>query len=688
MRWIDVARRAVVASLAISLGWTASAQNNAPAGTEPPPAAEEEGGSNVQIRSIRVVPPPAPSLEPRIAFLDEAFPFDAAQPAAGHWMGNVLTPIGVPAGSLLIEKDSSGAWRVVASLPPLNVPHRTCTDVVIEGRLVRFTFPVYPKTSGVLTFEGEVSEDGQRLAGRVSVPEPLINDHVRMENLRREYDNKPVMSAEEVDALRRQVAAESRFEFGRAPTPMSLPEPLAFGGKVQLFEDFAFDITVVAAQTPGGNWVAHIDIPDQMIAAWAIDRVERDGERLTLIMGGAIESKFEGVVAPDNSTYKGTFHQAEEAIPFEFKRLPDYTVPAYVMPDLEEPGEEVPASPVANRPQYPGDPLPYLSIDTTIRTEDGELLAGTLSVPNGEGPFPTAVLLSGTGPHDRDYLAYGHKVNLVLADRLTRAGFAVLRYDERGTGKSSGRFQGVTTIDFARDAASVAKHARALDKVNPEKVGFIGHGEGAIAAILAAKMIDDPAFVVLLGAPGLDGAAHEVGRTESTIASLEADAALKQAVVDAERALIEAFVAGEPEERTHELALAFADAQRALAEASGARTTSRESTARMRVARLRSPWMSALLAIDPAAELAALDCPVLACWGDLDRECPPASHRAPLEDAAKAAGVAFTAKVYPSRNHLFQPAETGETREYSKSTITFDEQAMKDIAAWIAEWTK
>src|SRR5688500_17261672 len=161
---------------------------------------------------------------------------------------------------------------------------------------------------------------------------------------------------------------------------------------------------------------------------------------------------------------------------------------------------------VVRRPQVPRPPFPYRAENVTVQSVPGVRLAGTLTVPQGAGPHPAVLLVSGSGPQDRDESLMGHKPFLVLSDYLTRRGIAVLRLDDRGTSASTGTFAGATSDDFARDAEAAVRWLRARPEVADDRVGIVGHSEGGLIAPLVASRTRDVAFVVLLAGPGTPSA--------------------------------------------------------------------------------------------------------------------------------------------------------------------------------------
>ena len=186
-----------------------------------------------------------------------------------------------------------------------------------------------------------------------------------------------------------------------------------------------------------------------------------------------------------------------------------------------------------NRPQTPVAPFPYRAFDVRIDnpSAEGVTLAGTLTLPEGEGPFPAAVLISGSGPQDRNETVWTHQPFAVLADHLTRNGIAVLRYDDRGYADSTGDFASSTSMDFASDARAVTEWLRTQPVIDANAVGLIGHSEGGLIAPVVAAGNPDIAYIVLLAGPGTDGqeiildqsiaAARASGRSEADLLTAE-----------------------------------------------------------------------------------------------------------------------------------------------------------------------
>src|SRR5690606_4160698 len=158
------------------------------------------------------------------------------------------------------------------------------------------------------------------------------------------------------------------------------------------------------------------------------------------------------------------------------------------------------------RPQDPSMPYGYYTEDVTFRNDQADVtLSGTLTLPSKEGTYPVVVLISGSGPQDRNSEYAGHRPFLVIADYLTKNGIAVLRYDDRGYGQSTGNFNIGTSMDFSYDVESAVAYLNTRKEIKNDQIGLIGHSDGAMIAPMVAARSNDVSFIVLLAGPGVAG---------------------------------------------------------------------------------------------------------------------------------------------------------------------------------------
>ena len=323
------------------------------------------------------------------------------------------------------------------------------------------------------------------------------------------------------------------------------------------------------------------------------------------------------------------------------------------------------------------------STDVGFRNDAaGVDLAGTFSVPRGQGagPFPAVVLVHGSGPHSRDEEVLGHKVFLVLADHLNRRGIAVLRYDKRGIGKSTGAYQGATTLDFADDAEAAVRFLRSRPEVDRQRLGILGHSEGGLIAPLVASRDPALAFVVMLAGPGVRGADLMVEQ----LALAARDAGVAEPQIARQRAFNRPLFAAIADAAQPDAARAKAAALYEAAERQG---TLPSDMTRERLARFTDPWFFTFLRHDPAPALRLLRQPVLAINGELDQQVPAALDLAAIRQAL-AGNRRAVVKELPGLNHLMQTASSGGVSEYARIEETMSPLALETVSGWIAETVK
>jgi dienelactone hydrolase len=342
-----------------------------------------------------------------------------------------------------------------------------------------------------------------------------------------------------------------------------------------------------------------------------------------------------------------------------------------------------PAEPI-RRPQTPAAPFPYRSEEVSAESAPGVTLAGTLTLPEGTGPFPAVVLVSGTGPQDRDMTIAEHQTFAVLADALTRAGIATLRFDDRGAGASTGDYATATLDDLVLDARAMLGLLKARADVS--MVGVVGHSEGGYTAL---RLRDEADFLVSMAGPAVTGADLYVRQMEAQalLAGVDSSGAVQFGA--AIRAAMAPMLAA-PDAPTDSLLAATEDAfnQGLIPMRTAARTALGLSgpgypQVRTTIAQfLLSPGFRSFARFDPAPHLAALTTPTLALFGGLDSQVPADQNAPPLRDAI-AGRAGSEVVVFDAANHLFQTAETGAIQEYGQIEQTIDPVVLARLVAWI-----
>ncbi len=447
---------------------------------------------------------------------------------------------------------------------------------------------------------------------------------------------------------------------GEAPAPIEG----VWQGMLRL-EGGELRLIFVLERASDGGLTGAINSPDQAMAGIPLSKVEVEGTGVRF-EAAAIAAEFEGQLAEDGDSIPGVWRQSGLELPVRLTR-----------------SARAPATP--RRPQEPPDKVPYRVEEVAYDSLDpGVRLAGTLTVPASAGPFPAVLLITGSGPQDRDESLLGHRPFAVLADHLTLNGIAVLRVDDRGVGKSTGDFTAATSEDFADDAEAGFRWLRARPEVDRGKVGLLGHSEGAIVAPLVAAREPAVAFLILLAAPGVPGEQILYRQGELILRAGGADEETVEASRALQRALFNAVRDAADGATAHAAARAVLSRRAKALE--GPERDQAEAMFDLQAAEVASPWFRFFLRHDPAPVLAKVRCPVLAVWGEKDLQVPPDQNRPPLEAALAAGGnQRVAARVLPGLNHLLQPAMTGHPGEYGQIEETIDTVALQLIVFWIQD---
>jgi pimeloyl-ACP methyl ester carboxylesterase len=410
-----------------------------------------------------------------------------------------------------------------------------------------------------------------------------------------------------------------------------------------------------------------MDSLDQGAMGIPIDTVRVSARKLHCALA-KLHAGFDGTLSEDGKQIAGSWSQAGMSLPLTFARGDASSMAA------------------PKRPQEPKPPFPYDSEDVSYPNPRANVtLAGTMTRPRGAGPFPVVLLITGSGPQDRDEMLLGHKPFYVLADYLTRQGIAVLRVDDRGIGKSTGNYAQATTGDFADDVIAGIDYLKTRADVDKTHIGLLGHSEGGMVAPIVAAKNQDVAFIVLLAGPGVP-ADDILVRQASLI--MKANGATDAMIKDNEAAQRQMFaiVRAEKDPKAAEPKLrAVADElQKKLAAANPAMAAEAKASLAGSVQMVNSPWFRYWLGLDPAATLRQVKQPVLALNGSLDLQVDPKQNLPVVEKALKDGGNQdVTAQELPNLNHLFQTAKTGSPTEYSTIEETMSPLALKTIGDWI-----
>lgn len=424
---------------------------------------------------------------------------------------------------------------------------------------------------------------------------------------------------------------------------------------------------------PDGSVNVTMDSIDQGAKGIPVDVVTYKDGNLHLGIK-SIRGTFDGTLKEDGNTIEGEWKQSELALLLVLSRVNE--------------------TPDTRREQDPVKPYPYSEEEVSYENKEaGIKLAGMLTIPQSEGPFPAVILISGSGQQNRDEEILGHRPFLILSDYLTRRGIAVLRVDDRGIGGSTGNFSEATSEDFAGDVLAGIEYLKSRGEIDPARIGLIGHSEGGLIAPIVAVESPDVAFIVMMAGPGITG--EEILYLQSGLISRAEG--IDNETIARNNALMKSIYSVIKEEQNDTIAAEklqelIMDEMENLSEedkkSSGYSEDALKAQVNAQVQNLISPWMRFFLTYDPAPTLRKVKCPVLAINGEKDLQVPPKENLKAIEEALKAGGNRdYTVKELPGLNHLFQTAETGSPSEYAKINETISPVALELIGDWVSEHT-
>ncbi len=481
---------------------------------------------------------------------------------------------------------------------------------------------------------------------------------------------------QEIPNERRGTAQPAGGEAVAPPATPALTGPETWEGEVDAGGFKLGFVVRVQPKATGPGVDATLDIPQQGLSRAPLSEATVEGNLIVLLLSlpGSPPARFKMERDQnDPGLAAGTLEQGGASFPVSMHRLKEGEQPKGI-----------------DRPQTPIPPFPYESRELTFPGGGQDvMLSGTLTVPEGKGPHPAVVLITGSGPQDRDETLLGHKPFAVLADHLTRRGIAVLRYDDRGVGRSTGEFGVALTDDFAADAKAAAEFLGKQEAIDPARIGLIGHSEGALAAPIVAAESRGISFVVLLAGPGVDGRETLKAQLRAILKSAGVEDKMVELQSQTQGQLLDAVVAdAKPED-------AKALLRRLMALQSGDVDPAPERLAAIKdeaveqgYAQMASPWMRRFLSLDPKQYLRKVTVPVLALNGTLDTQVIPDLNLPAIEKTLSDAGNPdVTCLGINGLNHLFQNCKTGSPTEYSSISETFAPAALEKISSWIRQRT-
>ena len=424
-----------------------------------------------------------------------------------------------------------------------------------------------------------------------------------------------------------------------------------------------------------GKMFSTMDSPDQSAFGMQTDYTFiRNDSIFTGITKYMVE--FAGKLTSD-STISGSFKQTV-AVPLLLKKVTEVKV--------------------AVRYQTPKPPFPYLTEEVTYHNLDKKAnISGTITIPKTANKtskpqvYPAVLLISGSGPQNRDEEMMGHKPFALIADFLTRKGFIVLRFDDRGTGKSTGIFETATSMDFADDVSAGIEFLKQRKEVDISKIGLLGHSEGGMIAPIVAAQRKDVHFLILMAGPGIKPIDL---MTEQNIAILSTMGISKK-TLDTYGSLYKNISLAIIRENDLSKASTSASAvfnswlsgkDSAILKELDLLTTKKQNIyVKNMVTTLSGPWFKFFFNYDPAPVLKKVNAKVLVLNGEKDVQVLPASNLAGMEAALRNSKSSYEIKVAKGVNHLFQTCKTCQASEYGELDETISPAVLEIISEWLTK---
>ncbi len=413
-----------------------------------------------------------------------------------------------------------------------------------------------------------------------------------------------------------------------------------------------------------------LDSPDQKSYGLKTNKTTVDGNKIT-VEAKQMMAQFDGTLQIGDTTIIGKWIQLGKSYDLVLKKLLHPIV--------------------TKRPQEPKEPFPYKSEEVKFLNAKANIeLAGTFTFPQGEGPFPAVILVTGSGPQDRDESLMGHKPFLVISDYLTRQGIAVLRYDDRGIGKSKGVFGSATTFDFTDDAEAGMMWLKQQPLIDKNKIGIAGHSEGGLIASIVASRNKNVNFIILIAGPGISG--DEIILAQSELIGLK-NGVNPDLIKEGQMINKQLFTALKKESDNNKIQTElrkiieeginnskFADNKEKEAERKNINSS---------ISQIISPWFRTFIQLNPKPYLLKTKCRVLAMNGTKDLQVPCDLNLNAIEKYLKLAGNKhYKILKIEGVNHLFQHCEKGVPSEYSAIEETFAPEALKAMSTFILQLKK
>jgi hypothetical protein len=427
-------------------------------------------------------------------------------------------------------------------------------------------------------------------------------------------------------------------------------------------------------QNPDKTYSSNWDVPLQKAKGILSSKTELVNNQLTIEVK-MIGATYTGMLNAAGNAIEGSWGQSGMSFPLNM-----------------EPLNEVLEEKVLVKPQTPKPPFNYTVKEFTYEGANTKLTYGaTLTYPNDNKRYPLVILITGSGRQDRDETIFDHKPFAVMADYLTKKGFAVLRVDDRGAGKSTGDFGKSTTADFALDVEEHLRYVKSLPMIDSTKIGLLGHSEGGLIAPMVAAQNKSVAFIVLMAGPGIEITQLMAVQNEMVLKSAGINQPSIDAYIPLYKQLMKTIIAIDNNEDAISQSKKIVKEWFSKTDKTFVKSTTNISSeadinqfATTMAQTLSTPWWKFFAAYNPQPSLQKVKCPVLAINGSADIQVPAAVSLRGIEAALKKGGnKQFTTKQFEGLNHLFQKCTKCTVPEYGELETTIEPEVLDTIGNWL-----
>lgn len=414
------------------------------------------------------------------------------------------------------------------------------------------------------------------------------------------------------------------------------------------------------------SYIAYLTIPQQMIIRLKINKISVADDSIKINISN-FAAKYDGKIL-DNDSIIGNLYQSGMSLPLILYRISEVDTFSF------------------NRPQNPLPPFPYISKDVEFYNKKDKIkLAGTITIPDSISKHPAVVLISGSGPQDRDESLAFHKPFALIADRLTKAGIVVLRYDDRGVAKSEGNFSNATTFDFADDAKAAINWLKNQPFVDKNNIGVIGHSEGGIIAFYLASKEKNLKFAIALAGVTIPCDQLIALQTKKMMQLYDMPTQITEAYYNFYLQALQIIKTETNDKWKNILDSLFNANFNNLDSSLLSKYNIDKSLINQLTFSYNNIWLKTFINIDPSDYLKNLNCNTLALFGSKDVQVPAAENEEMFKQIAmcKKKSCVVESMTFEGLNHLFQHANTGSTEEYALIEETMSDDVLETIINWI-----